>query len=156
MSSQKYQEAVSIIEQHLELRGFGEGVSEELVYKAEETLGVKFPKDYRDFLIRFGAGNFGSIEIYGLIVDDFYNSGIPDSVWYTLQLREEDGLPNSLVVIHDTGGGELFCLDTSRQNVPVVAYAIGFELEVQTYEVISNDFGEFLLDRVEFVLEVSE
>lgn len=156
MYSQEYLRAVSIIEQHPELCGFSGGVSEEVVNKAEETLEAIFPKSYRDFLLRFGAGNFGFVDIYGLIDDDFYNSGIPDAVWYTLQLREEVNLPKNLVVIHDTGGGELFCLDTSAPNVRVVAYAIGYDLEVQTYEIIANGFGEFLLNRVEFVLEEVE
>lgn len=153
MNSQPYIKALSIIEQHPELCGFCGGVSEEVVVKAEEKLDLRFPGDYRDFLLRFGAGNFGSMDVYGIIDDDFDDSGIPDAVWYTTRLREEVGLLRSLVAIHDTGGGEIFCLDISKPNAPIVAYAIGYDLEVQTYEVIANDFGEFLLDRVEFVLE---
>ena len=156
MSSEKYQKAISIIKQHQELCGFCGGVSEELVIKAERTLEVSFPNSYRDFLLRFGAGNFGSTDILGVIDDDFYNSGIPDAVWYTLRLREEITLPRHLIVIHDTGGdGELSCLDTSKTNSPVVSYYIGYELEDQAFEIIANDFEDFLLKTVEFELEVT-
>ncbi|MFC4775750.1 SMI1/KNR4 family protein [Paenibacillus sp. GCM10023252] len=152
MINQKYQNAVNRIKQHPELSDFNGGVPEEIVVKAEKLLGLKFPESYRDFLLQFGVGNFGFIEIYGIINDDFYNSGVPDAVWYTLQEREEVNFPLNLIVIHDTSGGELFCLDTSQPNAPVVTYHIGYDIEVQTYEVIANDFGEFLLERVEFVL----
>lgn len=56
------------------------------------------------------------------------------------------------MVIYDTGSDELFCLDFNQLDYKgepkVVSYVPGVELENQTYEIIANDFGDFLLDLV--------
>lgn len=81
-----------------------------------------------------------------------FNSSIPDAIWYTLTERKEANLPNNLLVIYDTGSEELFCLDFNTlddKNEPrVVSFVPGMQLESQTYEIIANDFGDFLLDLV--------
>ncbi|MFC4775746.1 SMI1/KNR4 family protein [Paenibacillus sp. GCM10023252] len=153
MELQAYQKAVAIIEQHPDLSDY-EGVSDEIILKAETVLGLAFPLTYRNYLLKFGALSFGFIDIYGIVSDDFINSGIPDAVWYTLKLREEDelSLPRHLVAIYHTGGGEIFCLNTSTTDGQVVSFAIGYDLENQTYKVISDSFGEFLLEKVKFVI----
>lgn len=60
-------------------------------------------------------------------------------------------LPNNLLVIYDTGSEELFCLDFNQPNGKeprVVSFVPSIELEKQRYDVIANDFGDFLLDLV--------
>jgi hypothetical protein len=152
MSTQDYENAVDLIEQHSDLVDFVGNTTEKLVGKAERQLGLKFPPLYRKFLLDFGAGNFGSEEIYGIIKDDFENSGIPDAVWFTLKQRMEMNLPHNLVIVYHTGGEEMFCINTGRQNnlneSPIVIYKIGVRPEHQFYETVANDFGEFLLQRV--------
>lgn len=107
---------------------------------------------YLDYLQTFSAGNFGAQEIYGIISADFENSSVPDAIWYTLSERKEINLPSNLLVIYDTGSDELFCLDFNQLDYKgepkVVSYVPGVELENQTYEIIANDFGDFLLDLV--------
>lgn len=148
MSLQTYLKAVEILENNKEKCSFIGPRSEELVKAAEEALNIKFSELYRKFLKTYGAGNFGSNEIYGIIDDDFENSSIPDAIWYTLTERREVDLPKSLLVIYDTGSDELFCLDFSRLNEKsepaVVSYIPGVNPNNQKYEVIAADFGDFL------------
>ncbi|WP_231559800.1 SMI1/KNR4 family protein [Geobacillus subterraneus] len=99
----------------------------------------------------FGAGNFGSQEIFGIISSDFENSSVPDAIWYTLTERREGNLPSNLLIIYDTGSDEVFCLDFNKidNNEPkVVSFFLGVDLDNQKYEIIANDFGSFLLDLV--------
>lgn len=159
MSIQDYNNAVKLLQQNQELSDFVGECSEQLVKKAEAKLNVIFPQTYRNFLLNYGAGNFGSEEIYGIVKEDFDNSGIPDAIWYTLKQRKEVNLPSTLVIIYHTGGEEMFCLNFNKlgkhQEPVVVSYVIGVDLEFQTYEIIANDFGEFLLQRVKMELGIS-
>jgi antitoxin YobK len=102
-----------------------------------------------DFLKTFGAGNFGSQEIYGIVHDDFENSSVPDAIWCTLTERKEIDLPHHLLIIYHTGFEEFFCLDFSQQDTygepPVVAFVPGVDNDKQQYEVIAKDLGDFLL-----------
>lgn len=152
MSVETYQKAKQIIQANEDMADFIGERTNELIKLAEEKLGVKFTGLYLDYLQTFGAGNFGAQEIYGIITDDFENSSVPDAIWYTLTERNEINLPNNLLVIYDTGSNELFCLDFNQLDEKgepkVVSFVPGIDLESQRYEIIANDFGEFLLDLV--------
>ncbi|WP_230130112.1 hypothetical protein [Bacillus sp. CECT 9360] len=54
--------------------------------------------------------------------------------------------------MYDTESDELFCLDFNqlddREEPKIVSFVPGVELESHTYEIIANDFGDFLLDLV--------
>lgn len=153
MSSESYQKAISIIEQHKPRCFFVGERSEELISKAEDALGFKFTGCYRQFLKKYGAGNFGSQEIFGVIHDDFEHGSVPNAIWYTIQLRDEVNLPCNLLVIYDTGSDEIFCLDfyqmNSRMEPAVVSFVPGVDLDKQTYEKIADDFGDFMLELAE-------
>jgi antitoxin YobK len=157
VSSTSYEKAKELILDNDELADFNNGVSNELIALAEEKIGLKFTGSYLDFLQTFGVGNFGAEEIYGIIHEDFENSATPDAIWFTLTEREESNLPSHLLVIYHTGGVELFCLDYSKldddKEPRVVVFVPGFELKYQTYEVIADTFGDFLLELVEEQLE---
>ena len=152
MSVENYQKAKLIIQINEDMAGFIGGRTNELIKLAEAKLGVKFTGLYLDYLQAFGAGNFGAQEIYGIINDNFENSSVPDAIWYTLTERKEINLPNNLLVIYDTGSDELFCLDFNqldeKGDPKVISFVPGIELESQSYEIIANDFGDFLLDLV--------
>lgn len=68
-------------------------------------------------------------------------------------------LPFNLVTIYHTGEEEIYCIDINRigkyQEPVIISYAIGVDLEHQTYEVIANDFGEFFLQRIKIELGIS-
>lgn len=152
MSVETYQKAKEIIMNEEEIADFVGERTDELISLAEEKLGLKFAGLYLDYLKTFGAGNFGAQEIYGIIDADFENSSVPDAIWYTLTERKEIRLPDNLLVIYDTGSDELFCLDFNQRDdngePKVVSLVPGVDLESQTYEIIANDFGDFLLDLV--------
>ncbi|WP_409271554.1 SMI1/KNR4 family protein [Neobacillus sp. SCS-31] len=152
MSWDTYRQAIHLMEQNEEECDFVGSRSDELISKAENALGFRFSYLYRDFLKKYGAGSFGSQELYGLIDDDFKNSTVPDAIWCTLTEREDSNLPNHLLVIYDTGMDDLFCLDFKKINEvgepQVVSYIPGIDLHNQNFTVVANDFGDFLLDLV--------
>ncbi len=152
MSVGTYLKAKKIIQTNEDIADFIGGQSNELIKLAEERLGIKFTGLYLDYLQNFGAGNFGSQEIYGIINNNFENSSVPNGIWYTLTERDELNLPNDFLVIYDTGSDELFCLDFNQLDEKgepkVVSFVPGVELENQEYEIIAEDFGDFLLDLV--------
>ena len=158
MSLENYEKAVQIIKNTNSKSSFIGVRTDELISKAEEVISLNFTGTYRDFLKNYGAGNFGSEEIYGIIDDDFEDSSVPDAIWYTLSERKEINMPRNLLVIYATGDGELYCLDFNRINgekePAVVSFFPGFDLNIQKYEIIAKDFGEFLLQRVTAELEM--
>ena len=152
MSLKNYNRALEIINENREcFLSVGER-SKELVLKAEDALGFRLSNQYKDFVLKFGAANFGAEEFYGLIDDDFEDSSTPDTVWMTLSERQESGLPENLLIVYHTGSEEMFCLDFNNLNndgePKVVSFLIGVDAEYQTYKVIANDFGDFLLDMI--------
>ena len=152
MSYVNYQKAIEIMSENKDKCHFIGERSQELIMKAEDLLEIKFSVIYKNFLINYGAGNYGSEEILGIIDDDFEESSVPDAIWYTLTEREDVNLPKNLVVIYETGSDEIFCLDFNNLNQEkepaVVAYIPGEDNKNQRYEKIANDFGDFLLQLV--------
>ncbi|MBC1523264.1 SMI1/KNR4 family protein [Listeria booriae] len=152
MSIESYNKAKEIIEENEELvDDFGE-MQESLIIKAQKELGVDFPDEYKYFLTDFGALTFGSIEIYGVFKEDFENSGVPDAVWATLNERKLVNMPQYLVVIYNTGMGELLCLNfrdlNDNQEPKITSYFAGFDESAQKHEVLYESFGDFILDMV--------
>lgn len=156
MSMKDYLEAVKIIKEKPVRGTFFIGPrSEELVNEAEVALSLKFPPIYRRFLLEFGAGNFGSCEIYGITTNKFQNASVPNGIWYTLSERKESQLPNNYVVIYNTGDGELFCLDIpgDEKEAHIVTFEPGLDPDEQAREVVAEDFGSFLLQMINEELE---
>jgi antitoxin YobK len=150
MSMADYERARAIIDANKDKGTFAGPRPEDLVKKAESALGIRFPDAYRQFLLDYGAGNFGSAEFYGVIDDDWEESSVPDGVWYTLNERVESGMPNELVVVGDTGTGDLYVLDLSDGDGPVCIVDPGTAMTAR--ERVAPDFGTFLLDRVQQIL----
>lgn len=139
--------AADIIDAHPEAQNFAGPVPFEEVWVAENQLGVTFPSSYREFLQRYGAGAFGGQPIYGLGVSA---EGLPHIVWATEALRaSDDFFPGDLVVIQDTGEGDILCLATSRMNddgeCPVVQWIPEMSFEEQAFERVNTTFAHFLL-----------
>ena len=113
---------------------------------------MKLSGIYKGFLKTYGAGSIGSEEIYGISSLDFENSTVPNGIWYTLSERKEINLPVNLLVIYSTGDGKLYCLDYNKLNEEkepaVVSFFPGFDLDIQKFDIIAEDFGDFLLERV--------
>ena len=141
--------AAEIIDAHPELADFVGGVPFEEVWVAEKDLGVTFPESYRDFVQKYGSGSFGGMTVYGLGVPD---NGLPHVVWATGSMREQDDwFPGDLVVIQDSGEGDILCLAPSRSSegypgeCPVVQWIPEMSFEEQMFEEVHKTFAHFLL-----------
>jgi antitoxin YobK len=135
-----YERAVALIEANDEEADFAGPKPRELIELAERAVGLRFPPTYRRFLSEFGAGNFGSTEIYGVIDEDFEHSSVPDAIWLALSQPRP-----GLLVFYAVGEGTEFCLDTTRAasdgEMPVVAVDPSGNRE----EVASDFGGAFLM-----------
>lgn len=119
-----------------------------VIDQAETALGVRFPRQYREFLSQFGAGVFDGATLYGL--PDPLTNEPPlweDVVHVTQQLRGwgQAGTENPAnVPISDDGTGVYFFLDTSvAPEVRVVAVGPGVDREV------GSDLFEFVVTLAE-------
>jgi hypothetical protein len=150
MSMADYEQANTFIDANKDKATFAGPRPEALVKKAEVVLGIRFPETYRQFLLDYGAGNFGSAEFYGVIDDDWEDSSVPDGVWYTLNERTDSSMPSELFVVGDSGAGELYVLDLSEESGPVCIVDPGTAMTAR--ERIAPDFGVFLLERVQRII----
>lgn len=125
--------------------------SDIIIEKAENKLGIVFPPSYRHFLKTLGCGGIQGIEFFGIINEDFENSGIPDAIWLTINERKL-GLPKKLILIGYTGYGTYYALDTSQPNsegeYPVVEYSPNIEPVI-----VADNYGTFLLNELKTILE---
>lgn len=155
MSMQNLLKAFELIEDNIDRSDFEpEFKSEELIEKAENAIGFKFPPTYRLFLKQYGCGDIAGLEIYGLIKDDFENSSIPNGIWLTLNQRKKSGLQDCFLIISSTGDGFWYALDSSQANAeqeyPVVI--CGLEEDGRGSKKVNEDFGEFLLEKLQGTL----
>lgn len=149
--------AFDLMAQYKEERYVSGPKSEELICQAEKALGILFPPTYRLFLNKYGCGGFGSFDVFGVIDNNFEKSGELNAIWFTLDERKT-GLPDSFIIISNTGYGPLYVLDSSQKDkngeYPVLLWMPGAP-EVPT-EKVNEDFGEFLLEHVQRALEEDE
>lgn len=150
MSMNDLQQAFELIEEHSDDADFDGPKDERVVAAAEDALGLIFPPTYRTFLLRLGCGGISGFEFYGVINADFENSGIPDAIWFTLRERVDSQLPQSLVLIAETGEGGYYALDTSDTlddgECSVVEWVPG--ASDPPIQKISTDYGRFFRDQI--------
>jgi antitoxin YobK len=79
---------------------------------AQEALGCRFPDSYTWFQLEFGDVSRSLLDIYTVRPADPPNRNI---VGINLLERQEGGprLPSHLIAFSDSGGGDLYCFDTS-------------------------------------------
>lgn len=85
-------------------------VSDKMIETAENTLGVKLPEQYIEFLKMFGHGGIAGIETIGVGL-----TGRLIFVDTTLDYREEE-LPDNLVVIENVDEW-LTCIDCNTGKI---------------------------------------
>jgi len=137
-------EAFEIIEHNGE-SDFDGTKSEYLLGKAEQALGLSFPPTYRAFLSRLGCGDIAGAEFYGVVKDDFVNSGVPDAVWLTLDERKSSQLPKSHILIGSTGDGGYYAIDCSQPSGDGENPVVEWWARSQKQSIIASDFGEYFL-----------
>lgn len=105
---------------------FTGGISDELVIKYQNLLGVTFPKSYIEFLKEFGEGGICGTYISG-IKNENYASVLED----TIHFRNTEKIPENYIVVQHCSTLQedwLICLDTGRMvdgESPAVKYVIG-------------------------------
>jgi hypothetical protein len=157
MGMPEYEEAVRLMRRHPEKVQFAGPRSQVLISAAERRLALKMPPTYRRFLQDFGAGSFGSEEVYGVIEGNFEESSVPDAIWCTITERRTADLPPNLLAIGNDGGGRFFCIECvsdSNREAPVVLWEP--DMERSERERVASDFGEFLLTLVRSQLPESK
>lgn len=159
MSFDDLKYAFDLIEANPDQADFEGAKDERLIARAEEALGLSFPPTYREFLRCYGCGDIAGQEFYGLLTDNFTNSGLPDAIWLTLKQRKASGLSPNLIVVYSTGEGSYFALDCAGKNggeeCPVVAWIPGESKQSDALEVVAKDFGIFMRDVLERSLSES-
>jgi hypothetical protein len=129
--------------------------SDLLISKAEQVLEVKLPQSYKDFVLEWGMMSFEGLEFYGIIHEDFANSGLPDAVWFTLHLRRQFDFPKNLVVFLDHEGDEYLCLDTNDYFSPEeCAIVLWDNVEKEVADRYEISFGDFLIEEIEQAFEI--
>lgn len=149
-----YQNYVVAVEKAKKCRYYTvmDGVSELVIKKAEEMLGLKFSQQLTEYYTKYNYMSFEGNEIFGIDPDD--DSGILEgnSVLYALNDRAEYGLKKEWIPIYTYGDGMLAYLDYSVLNdcnEPRVlrAYYDGTKYIVD--RIVSDDFADFLLALVD-------
>jgi hypothetical protein len=132
------------IKTHSELCDAGVPADKNRIDAAEKFLGIRFPEEYREFLQRWGTLAIGPFEIYGIAGDNFESSSIPNGIWYTKRKRVQLALPPELIVLYDSNGDELYCLDARAFDAaPVVVWDV---LSGRVTSVRAASLFEFILN----------
>lgn len=158
MSMKDLLEAFKLIEENKENSDFEALDSDDIIIEAEKILNLKFPPTYRLFLEKYGCGYISGTIIYGIINNKLESEGAPNGIWSILTKRKKWGLPNTHIIISNTGDGFWYVLDSSQPNIageyPVFIY--GFGEDGKSQEKVNEDFGEFLLEQIKLSLEENE
>ncbi len=146
--SQKFRKLVAFFESQEETE-LGVGAGTEALDAAESALGVDIRGQYREFLLQYGWGGSGAVELFGIGGPKFL-----DLVEMRQSERLEVGgarLPVHLLPVMNDGGGNLLCLDTSVDagiEPPVVFWdhAAGDD---QIPEVVGDTFCSWLAEELD-------
>lgn len=129
------------------------GIDAQTVAACETWLGVRLPLSYRQFLERFGALSFRSLEIYGFTRSGFEATSVPSFLFVTKSARERGEIGASDVAIMASGFGPYFVLSTADMGpdheCPV---RLAVSDPAREYTEGRESFGAFFLHEVEAVL----
>lgn len=119
----------------------GQPTTEDVVARAEETVGLRFPPSLRHFVLTVGKCEVGTHEILGISGASFATDAAVNLVGATLVERKR-GLPAHCIVIENEGSGARLVLDTNRGYM-VRRWEPGAGDTLS--EQIRADFGAYLL-----------
>lgn len=129
-------------------------VDDDVIERAERTLGVVFPPSYRFFLKKFGAAFGRGYEVAGLFAHARPDRPPmwTDVVKATLRLREASRgeIPAGYIAVSGDGGDLTYYIDTTRRDLsgecPIVALGPGAD-----DLVIAPTFASFVVQAAEDV-----
>lgn len=126
------------------------GATEEEIRRTEIALGVKLPRNYKQFLLKYNGA-----ELYNYDdLDGFLLLGTEELAKYQEELRElyEDDWIDSIVVFCEVlGEGNYLAFDTARMSANEESPVLdGFhELPPKEWLPISDDFADWLSRLIE-------
>lgn len=126
---------------------------EELVQKAEEALGLKFPPTYRRFLREFGCGDIGGKEFYGITDGNFESSSVPNAIWLTLNERKNGSLPDNYIIIYSDGFGNYCAIDANSKSEGNENLIVRLTVNNVKTEIIADNFGDFLNQEIKEIFD---
>jgi len=151
MSYKNFEKALELAKQCKYYTTRGE-LAINVVAKAENLFGQKLSKQNYDYFKNTGYLSFFGNEFYGICKDDFSGTHAGCAIEATLQDRIEYSLPKEWLTIYFFDDGYYGYLDYSQINEdgePPVIMAIYNGNEYIIKEEVADDFGDFLLMRVE-------
>ena len=133
---------LNLIKEHEDIANFGtadDAPTSEWINKAEQTLGVVLPDDYKWFLSEFGGGEICGEEIYSIYGLPFNEAVGGDLVYQNVIAN--NNISSGKLVLSNTDFGEEFYFKTD--DFDKVYISIG-----NTEEVYAEDFIEYLHKRL--------
>lgn len=104
-----------VIEKFSKIKGLKAlgGCSEEEIQVAEKTLGLVFPREYKDYLLGYGTVRFNGVELCGLNVTGYLN---------VIEATEQEksvnnSFPEKMFVIEDLGVDAKLIVGDERGNI---------------------------------------
>jgi len=125
---------IEIINEHIEEGDFIGEVSDDDIKKAETTLKVCFPTEYKEFIKKYGSGGICGVDILGVEGADYA------SVVESTEHQRRFGLPNKYIVIENVDEF-VYCLNTVEE-FNVIRWDDINKIEVTRYKT----FEEYLED----------
>lgn len=115
------------------------GASSDSLEACEKIMGVRFPDDYRNFILKYGCGSKGGVEIAG--IDKVLISDGNVLTRTILSLREYRHYPKYFIFFSDTGDGGQICFDYRDWSIHEVYARPPKGLEANK---IADSFYDFL------------
>jgi len=141
-------------------------LTEEMITKAEKKLGITLPEDYKAFLMRNNGGhtkpemlfdffdgtcendNTSVIRRFFAIYPESVEEGeLPcrkdiydDLIYNCLCMRDEEIIPLDIIPIADDPGGNVICMNVSKENGGKVYFA--------NHEFEDDDTGYLWMDEI--------
>lgn len=108
------------------------GCSEGDIQRAEKLLRLKFPNEYREYMLEFGSITFKGVELTGLNITGHLN--VVDA---TLQERKfNPDFPKNIFIIENLGIDSIFIVGDEKGSI--------YKLQYDKMNKISSSFTEYL------------
>ena len=108
------------------------GCSEGDIQRAEKLLGLRFPNEYREYMLEFGSTTFKGVELTGLNITGHLN--VIDA---TLQERKfNPDFPKNIFIIENLGIDSIFIVGDEKGSI--------YKLQYDKMIKISSSFTEYL------------
>ena len=154
LMSNEYTDALKLIAQNSNLWNCVGPIPDQVVARAESKLGCAFPPEYRDFLLRFGCGSFGSFEVYGIVGSDIEVACVPNGVWLTQDEQNNGCIPTDKIILASLGNGEYYTINCGTEENGIISIVHpSADPEYYSEEKLHPNLGAFLMEQLTWQLE---